>query len=207
MVKLRTPAAIFALFGLFMSTQPAHAQPASEVFIGYSYLRASPGEAETEGGAAVELDSENLHGGEVYGTFFLSRRTGIDVSFGYHNGSIVLSESDVDPEFGVGPDIDFKEVTLLVGPRVRLVTKRRLTASVRALFGISNGDAKAAAGVIAVRADETAFAMSFGVSLTLNLNDVFAYRVAQPEVFITTFGDGAQTNFRVSTGIVIRYGQ
>ena len=49
--------------------------------------------------------------------------------------------------------------------------------------------------------------MSFGVSLTLNLNDVFAYRVAQPEVFITTFGDGAQTNFRVSTGIVIRYGQ
>lgn len=31
--------------------------------------------------------------------------------------------------------------------------------------------------------------------------------MAQPEVFITTFGDGTQTNFRVSTGIVIRYSQ
>ena len=49
--------------------------------------------------------------------------------------------------------------------------------------------------------------MSLGASLTLNLNDVFAYRAAQPEVFITTFGDGTQTNFQVSTGIVVRYAQ
>ena len=33
----------------------------------------------------------------------------------------------------------------------------------------------------------------------------FKFRIAQPEVYITQFGDATQTSFRVSTGIVFVY--
>lgn len=54
------------------------------------------------------------------------------------------------------------------------------------------------------KSEEFGFAATFGGSYTLVLNDVFSFRVIQPDVLISTAGS-TRTNFRLSTGIVFRY--
>lgn len=192
--------AVVALFCLSMTT-PAAAQavPASELSINYSYLRADPGEGQVDG-ETLELDSENLHGAEFTGTYFLSPFLGLDLSFSYHTGSIT------PPEGFELVTIDFKEYSFMGGPRVRLLRQENATASVRALVGATNGSVRAQAGPFLADADETSFALAFGGDFTVNLGDFFAFRVVQPEVLFTWFGGKTQTNFRVSTGIVFRLG-
>jgi len=196
-----TCAAVAALFCLAVAaTASAQTVPSSELSINYSFLKADAGEATTEGGETIALDTSNLHGAEFTGTYFFSPVLGLDVSFSYHNGSITPP-----PGFEV-VTVDFKEYSFLAGPRFRVASGRAANASVRALVGATNGTVRAQAGPFLADADETTFALALGGDVTVNLNDVFAIRLIQPEVLFTWFGGNTQTNVRVSAGIVLRVG-
>jgi hypothetical protein len=181
------------------------AQPASEIFLGYSNLQADPGGA-TFDGVPIELETETLHGAEATGTYFTSPRIGFDFTFAVHNGNISVPDFVEVPE-GTDVSIDFRQVAFMGGPRVRLVATDTVDVSVRAVFGAANGNARAIAGLFALDANNTVLAMSAGASLSVRFSEAFAFRVAQPEVYVTQFGDATQSSFRVSTGIVFIYGQ
>lgn len=195
--------AALVTWALLVGTQVAYAQPALTEFAWtYSFLRASPG---AEGGPVREratLESENLHGTEFDATWFFHERVGVNVSFSYHNGSLTVPVPvQLLPE-NPQPRSDFTESALMAGPRIRLASNENLTVSARGLVGFSHGDVIVFAGLAGFTESEYAFAASFGGDVTVNITDVVAYRVMQPEVFFTSFGGNTQTNFRISTGIV-----
>ena len=181
------------------------AQPASEVFLGYSYLQAEPGGA-TFNGVPIELETETMHGAEASGTFMTGRQLGWDFVFAVHNGQIAVPPT-VEVPAGTDLNIDFRQVAFMAGPRVRLLSTDTLDVSIRAVVGVSKGNARAVAGLFALDANNTVLAAAVGASLTLKLGQSLGCRVAQPEVYITQFGDATQTSFRVSTGIVFVYGR
>ena len=169
-----------------------------------SGMRADPGEVEGAGGATASLDSANLHGTELSGTWFVNRNTGVEVSFGYNRGSISLSGLTL-PDLGIDlRSADVTQYTFLVGPRYRVVSTRRHHVDVRALFGGASLNFDVPVSVSTFKSEEFGFAATFGGSYTLVLNDVFSFRVIQPDVLISTAGS-TRTNFRLSTGIVFRY--
>ena len=181
------------------------AQPANEVFLGYSFLQANTGGATFEG-RPVDLESSTMHGGEVTGTYFTGRQLGWDVVFAVHNGEIAVPP-DIEVPEGADLSIDFRQFAFMVGPRVRVLSTDTLNFSVRAVAGVSNGNARAVLGLFALDANNTVLAASFGASLTLKFGQGFGFRIAQPEVHITRFGDATQASFRVSTGFVSVYGR
>ena len=188
----------------WVGSAQAQGAPAPEIAVSYSYLRADPGDA-MFAGQPIELENENLHGVDVTATGFVNGRLGFDFAFGVYNGSISIPDVVTIPGQSL-PEADFKQVVLLGGPRVRLVSNRKVTVSVRALVGAADGNTDLQVGITGVGVNNVVFAASFGGSVTISLSEALAYRVAQPEVYITNFGDATQTNFRVATGIVFRYG-
>ena len=82
---------------------------------------------------------------------------------------------------------------------------------VRVLFGMSSGDADpdtfqledGSSLRLAIKEDK--FAMSIGGGLDININEQLAWRVIQPEYFMTSFAGGRQGNFRFSTGLIYRF--
>ena len=191
------------LLVLIVSTAPALAQPAGEVFIGYSYLRADPGEVDVIGGGTAALDSANLHGTEVSGTWFFSPNLGIEVGFGYNRGSVNLNNVTLPGGLPL-TSADVTQYTFLVGPKYRLVSTRRHHVDVRALLGGASLNFDVPVSVSTFKSEEFGFAAAFGGSYSLVLNDVFSFRVIQPDVLIATAGS-TRANFRLSTGIVFRY--
>ena len=130
---------------------------------------------------------------------------GIEGSFSYNRGSlnlqgVMLPDLDIDIT-----SADVTQYTFLVGPRFRLLTSARQNVEVRALVGGSSLNIRVPVSVTAFKNEDFGFAAAFGASYTVVLNDVFSYRVFQPDVLITTAGPGTGVNFRFSTGIVFRY--
>ncbi len=184
----------------------AEAQLASEIFLGYSYLQADPGGA-TFNGNPIELETNTMHGAEATATYYTSPRVGFDFTFAVHNGNIAVP-SGLDVPEGTPVSIDFRQIAFMGGPRVRLSPPgANLEFAVRAAVGAAVGNARAVAGLFALDADNTVLAISAGASLSVRMGRSFKYRIAQPEVYITRFGDATQTSFRVSTGIVFVYGR
>ena len=108
---------------------------------------------------------------------------------------------------GTDVHIDFRQIAFMAGPHLRLGSTETVELAVRAVAGVASGNARAVAGLFALDANNTVLAASVGASLTVRFSRGFAYRIAQPEVYITQFGDATQTSFRVSTGIVFVYGR
>ena len=182
------------------------AQPPGEVFLGHSFLQVNAGGA-TFDGVPIELESETLHGAEASGTYFTSRRLAWDFVFAVHNGQIAVPPGVEVPE-GTELSIDFRQVAFMAGPRIRLTSpEANLELAVRAAIGAAIGNARAVAGLFALDADNTVLAISAGASLSVRMGQFFKFRIAQPEVYITQFGDATQTSFRVSTGLVFVYGR
>ena len=205
MSALCCPRILVSCAVVVFAASSAFAQPAAEVFVGYSYLYAEPGEAMLEGGGTASLDNSNLHGAEISGAFFLNRNTAVEVAFGYNRGSISF-DGVVAPGLDVpigSADVD--QYTFLVGPRFRVWSSPRQSFDVRALVGGSSLDYRVPVGVSAITGDEFGFAFAVGGSYTVMLNDFFSLRVIQPDVLIATAGPNTRTNFRFSTGLVILY--
>lgn len=194
--------AVTVFLGTVGVSAAVEAQPAPEVFIGYSFLQADPGGA-TFNGAPVELETNSMHGGEVSGTYFTSDQLGWDFAFVGENGTIAVPPTVVVPD-DVDVDIDFRQLAFMGGPRVRLVRNDVMSVDVRALIGGAKGHTKAVAGLFALDANSTVLAASVGASLNLSLGRSFAFR-AHPGVYVTRFGDAVQTSVRFATGIVFVY--
>jgi len=194
------------LLVLALTTRVEAQQLASEIFLGYSFLQADPGGA-TFNGNPIELEANTMHGAEATGTYYTSPRLGFDFTFAVHNGNIAVPPGLDVPE-GTPVSIDFRQVAFMAGPRIRLTSpEANLELAVRAAIGAAIGNARAVAGLFALDADNTVLAISAGASLSVRMGQFFKFRIAQPEVYITQFGDATQTSFRVSTGLVFVYGR
>ncbi|MDE3137422.1 MAG: hypothetical protein KGL59_12670 [Acidobacteriota bacterium] len=88
-------------------------------------------------------------------------------------------------------------ITYLFGPRLSYRTTSRITPFAQVLFG----------GVHATEPGQSALAMTAGGGFDLKISPRVSIRVAQGEYFLTRFGGSTQNNIRISTGLVIHFGQ
>ena len=111
--------------------------------------------------------------------------------------------------------MDFENLMYLVGPRIKVMERGRLSSSFRALFGGSTATTTPSLadvgddpriGPIFRQADESVFAMVFGASFDVAINDTVAIRVIQPNFALTKYGDETQKNFRLSSGVIFNLG-
>ena len=84
--------------------------------------------------------------------------------------------------------------------------------SARTLMGVARGEFQQymslpdPIGCYPVGYWETSFGAAFGGSFDITLSDHFAWRVVQPDLYLTRFTHATQKDFRISTGLVFRFG-
>ena len=169
-------------------------QPA-EVFAGYSYLQLEPG---------AELEKAGLNGWNVALTGYANPWFGFSAEFGGNYGTTEA------PSFADISRVDVEQWNYLFGPRIRIVRTPRFAVSALALFGASRGDADPDTFIVdglpvRLSIKQTKVAAAFGAAFDLNITPRLAWRV-QPDLFLTTFSGEKQENFRLTTGIVFRFG-
>jgi outer membrane protein OmpA-like peptidoglycan-associated protein len=195
------------------STGARHATPKVELFLGYSYWRAVPKST----GNRIEA----LHGGSTSLAYNLNSHVGLVFDFGGFRADSLRLNS---PGAGFAPssvaDADGNAFSYLAGPRISFRNHDRLTPFFQVLGGAVHASDVKLDGCPATLFSckpllvETVFAMTAGGGLDLRLNHRVAWRVIQAEYLLTRFQDpsslgsdpGWQSNVRLSTGIVFRFG-
>ena len=189
---------------LFLTSFLAAAQdvPRFEVFGGYSYANASKN---------FGVDRPNLNGWNASLTGNVNRWLGVVGDFSGYYGS--PSVSVATPLFCVTnpcpvPSVSFdtKVHTFLLGPQVSFHTGR-VTPFAHALFGLGHTSVRidnpfSTVGTIS----NNAFAMALGGGVDINMTSRLAWRV-QPDYLQTDFLHTTQKNFRISTGLVFKFGK
>ena len=198
--------------------------PSYEVFGGFTY-------SILDTGAGFGIDEAVAIGAQGQFTFFVNDWFGIGGEVGYSWGEIEIPAIAIFPP--IDADVSVSHTTFLFGPRFRLGGTERFRVGVQALVGASHASADLDTFVVALperfgqgffgaqnfrnalrnrgdrigglRLDETALAMAFGVNFDLQVNDRISWRIIQPDVLVTTFGNGTQTHFRFSTGAVFAF--
>ncbi|MBI2683595.1 MAG: hypothetical protein HYX26_10365 [Acidobacteriales bacterium] len=173
--------AVVFTFAVLACASFAQDVPKSEIFAGYSYLRANPG-----GG----VGGQNFNGFDTSAAFNVNRYFGLEGDF---NGSFGRDLG------GTGLNSDL--YTYEFGPRFTL-RRDRFNVFTHALFGGAHVNNRLAG----ISTSDNAFAMTFGGGLDLNLAKHFAWRLAQTDYQFTRFGGDSQNHFRYSTGILFRFG-
>ncbi len=217
-------ATLLMAVGLATIPTTATAQEAgtTQIFIGYSFLDFKPtGQEIACAGScppeveAFEIEKDKLSGFHSSLTYWLTGRLGIMGEFsGHYNGEFPLP-----PNASGLTQMDFEQVQFLVGPRIKMLQRGRLSSSFRAVFGASIGTTfpafadvndpligDPAIGPLFRAADETVFAMDIGVSFDVSVNDTVAIRVIQPNLNITNYAGEYQKNFRFSSGLIFSLG-
>ncbi len=181
------------LLAVLMLALPILAQaqesPRTEIFGGYSYLRAD------DEGADLDLD---LHGWNVSFNQNLVKWAGIKADFSGHYGDLTLVP-------GLGADLSAH--LFLVGPQFTLPNSKRVSPYVHALFGVMRTDLTFFDPTGKVSQRDSAFAMALGGGVDIKVVDKLAVRLFQADYVLTRFNDDNQNNFRVSTGLVLRLGE
>ncbi len=182
-----------------LSTAVASAQYdySGEAFVGFSHLNFKP---------ETEIDSTGLNGFETSLSGYVNDWLGMTADVSYYRGSTALN-----PPLGGTANVDLELWNYLFGPQIRVVRQERFSGMVRVLFGVTSGDADpetfqrddGSSFRLAVKEDK--FAMSIGGGFDVNINEQLAWRVIQPEYFMTSFAGGRQGNFRFSTGLIYRF--
>jgi hypothetical protein len=174
--------------------------PRVEVFGGYSYVN----------GDFPDVKRFNANGFNSSLVGNINRFFGAELDFSGHYATFF----DVSVPGILSASIKTRAYTALAGPRF---TARygRGTAFFHALFGASHGttEAKGAIPILglagSLRISDTTFAMALGGGFDLNLNRNVAIRLGQVDYILTRFREPeriTQNNFRVSTGMVFRFG-
>ena len=179
------------------ATASAQYDYSGETFIGYSHLSFEPD---------TQIDSTGLNGFEGSLSGYVNDWLGMTGDISYFRGSTALN-----PPLAGTSNVDLELWNYLFGPQIRVVRKERFSGMVRVLFGMSSGDADpdtfqledGTSLRLAIKEDK--FAMSIGGGLDININEQLAWRVIQPEYFMTSFAGGRQGNFRFSTGLIYRF--
>ena len=164
----------------------AQETPKVEASVGYSYIRSNPGHG---------IPAFNLNGGSASGAYNPWSNIGIVGDFGgYHVSNIG------------GVSVDGNLYTYLFGPRLTF-RRERLEPFGQVLLGGSH----IGANVLGVTTSENAFAMTAGGGVDLRVNDRISIRLAQAEYLMTRFKVGTsaatQNNFRLTAGVVFRFGE
>jgi outer membrane protein OmpA-like peptidoglycan-associated protein len=186
----------------------AYGWPRVELFGGYSYVRANAsGKIGTTQGTFSQ--STNFNGGSGDIAFNLTRRFGIAADIGgYHNGNINNSK------------VSGNVISYLFGPRISLRNSTAWTPFFHALFGGVHGSVDVPASLTKTTAmtfTQNAFGLVAGGGLDVNVSKHISLRTVQAEYFMTNFSAppsapsgssvNRQNNFRLSTGIVFRFGE
>jgi hypothetical protein len=201
---------ILSLALLAPDTATAQEDRRFEAFGSFSYLIADVG------GSEFGLADVNGAGFTGEFAFFLNDWLGLGVEGGYNSGDLDLPVIAIFPP----PDISFSQWTLVFGPRFRFAQTERFRVGAQAMAGIAQGRVHAEfdpeeliVGLpdrdrrrLRLRAfdvafDQTVFALSFGVHFDLKISDRLTWRVAQPDLLVTGYGDEAQKHFRISSGL------
>ena len=198
--------------------------PSYEVFGGFTY-------SILDTGAGFGIDEVGATGAQGQFTFFVNDWFGIGGEVGYSSGEIEIPAITIFPP--IDADVSVSYTTFLFGPRFRLGGTERFQVGAQALVGASRARTDLEGFAIALperfgrgffgaqnfrnalrnsgdrigvlRLDETALAMAFGVNFDLKVNDRISWRIIQPDVLVTRFGNGIQTQFRFSTGFVFGF--
>ncbi len=198
---------LFLTTAALPSVLGAQEAPKIEAFVGYSHFRLEAGFPGSAG-----------HGGSAGATYHLSNRLGVSGDWTGHWFNRVRFESFVAPP-EVGRTVSEAETTthhFLVGPQLTVLRSDRFALGLRAAIGArrmhnsgSFTTPEAERPELRERMEFSSStwraASSFGGSLDTTLTRRLAWRV-QPEVIFWR-ERGNQTDFRVSTGLVFRFGR
>ncbi|MGD8329767.1 MAG: outer membrane beta-barrel protein [Acidobacteriota bacterium] len=180
-----------------------------EAFGNFSYLFADVGGS----GFNNDVSGPGFNAGA---TFFINDWLGVGGELGYQRGDLDLPVIAIFPL----PEVTFSQWTALFGPRFRLVRSDRFRLGAEAMAGIAHGSADISfdPGILAgnpgyglglrafdVGFGDTVFALLFGVHFDARLNDRVVWRVVQPDLLITGYGNDAQTHFRISSGLAFDF--
>jgi opacity protein-like surface antigen len=172
-----------ALVVLFSGAAMAQDHPKAELFGGYSYARISPGSGFT--GINLPTGWHASVAGNLNNWFGIAG----DISGNYGNPTIL------------GLKVNTKLHTYTFGPRISYRNNEKITPFAHAMFGGAN----VRGSIFGVGVSDSGFAMTIGGGVDAKINDHFAFRVAQFDYLMTRIGGSSQNNFRLSTGIVIRF--
>jgi len=182
---------VFAVAVILCTAMTAAAQErnSTEVFLGYSYMRANPS---TSG-----ADSFNLNGGDASISYYVKHWLGLTADFGgYHVGQI--GSTSVDSNLS----------TYLFGPRVRLPGTSRIRPFAQLLVGEAHATGSTA---FAGANTHNAFAMAVGGGVDVPWTRHIGFRLFQVDYLPTWFPETVggrrlvQQNLRVSTGLRFRF--
>ncbi len=183
-----------------------------EAFGNFSYLFADVG-----GGDLGLADVGGIgFNGEF--AFFLNDWLGLGVEVGHNTGDLDIPVIAIFP----APDIDFSQWTALFGPRFRFAESDRFRVGAQAMAGIARlsidvdfdiddfiigvlGPQRFQLLTFDLNLDETAFAAAFGIHFDLKVHDRLTWRVVQPDVLVTSYGNDGQTHFRISSGLGLEF--
>jgi outer membrane protein OmpA-like peptidoglycan-associated protein len=183
--------------------------PKIELFLGYSFIRATP--------RSTRDRFAWLHGGDANIAFNVNQYLGLVADFGGYPASSLTITGAGTPASRV-VDADGRVFTYMIGPRLSY-RNPRITPFAQALFGVAHAGAVSISGctgssVCIPLPSENAFAMVVGGGFDANLHHWLAIRLIQADYFRTQFKDpssptgpsGQRNNVRLSTGLVFRFG-
>jgi len=201
----KLPAVLLVLLAVGLAAQ-AQDTPRLEIFTGYSFVSAGfPFSPDPDAGNA----RGSLHGWDLTAAVNANRWFGIAGDFGGYYGSAtkvelfkpancVLCTGNVNATlhnihtFAGGPQVSARAEKMAVFGHVLVGG-----AHVRADFSGVGGSATAS---------KTDFTVIVGGGIDLGFSHHLAFRV-QPDYFLTKILDRSQNNFRLSAGVVFRFGQ
>jgi hypothetical protein len=203
--------AILFIFMWLPNTAFAQSGDDLEVFGGFSYLHVD----NKEGRGATDA-----WGFQAEFAYFINEWFGLSADVSHHRAT-----TDAPPELADSGELTFRNTTFLFGPRFRFGLGERFIPTAQVLVGIVDRKSEVgiqtpgpipgsstgmdllpgAASFVRSDLDESSFAVAAGISLDLVISGRFAYRILQPDLIITSFGNSTQVDLRLGTGIVVRF--
>ena len=195
------------------AAQQNDSTPKLELFMGYSFWRAVPDSTSNR--------IDGMHGGSTSLAYNFNRHLGLVVDFGGFKVNS-LEFSSLGPAYSPSRNVDVNSsvFTFMLGPRLSFRDHGRFTPFLQVLGGVAHaGDVNLVGCNAPIYActpllSQNAFTMTGGGGLDYRLTHRFALRLFQAEFLLSRFqdptsltgADGWQTNVRLSTGIVFRFG-
>jgi opacity protein-like surface antigen len=201
-----------ALFGLTAFAQDV---PKTDLFIGYSFLRAN---------SAQSIPAFTAQGGVATFGYNFNNHVGVEAEFGgYHNGNVN------DKHF------DSTSYSYLFGPRISYGRSKKIDPYIHALVGVNRATTsilasstllptpvQPVAGQVGPRleASQANFAMAIGGGIDVKLSKRVTFRPAQIDYYMTRFetptflrtsldaitSNKNQNDFRFAAGILFTFG-
>jgi len=185
------------VFLFFSTAASAQTDSKGNIAFGYSYAR---GNLSSKSALAPTISNSNLNGWFISAEYKVIPWLGVVGDFGGNYGNErVVPFCEVIPICPSPLDANVNVQTFLAGPRAS-VTVGKVTPFAQALFG---GAHTSASGTGFSNSD-TSFATALGGGVDFRLAKTIGWRV-QGDYLQTRFFGSSQNNFRLSTGLVVRF--